>query len=295
MARNVPTYGLYGEETSKQPQFWLHCETLYARSSIYRFEIAPHQHELFFQILYIREGSGDASLDGRSHVLKPPALLILPPGTTHGFRFSRDVQGLIVTALPAALPTALQPLLLALLAKPRLLPLQTDAAEGFLLEQIAAEFDGMGQTRSLMVESLLTAAVIHLARSSAPSTLGDNGDEPRLARLQNLIALHFRAHKPVSFYARELGLSPTHLTRMVKSRFGLTLQTMLAHKLIETARQELIFSHVSVKTIAESLGFQDPAYFTRFFTRETGMTPRQWRQQERERLDVFGQSRETFG
>ncbi|MDQ0457816.1 helix-turn-helix domain-containing protein [Rhizobium paknamense] len=292
----VPTYGLYGEETPKQPQFWLHCETLYARSSVYRFEIALHQHEQFFQILYISDGSGDAILGEESHILTPPSVLILPPQTSHGFRFSRDVQGLIVTALPAALPSALQPLLKQVLTAPLLVPL-TGGADPLspLMEAIAREYDSVRTGRILLVESLLTAIVVHLARRiQRPEAHGVDGHEPRLEKLQQLIAAHFRAHKPADFYARSLGISATHLNRLLRQQAGLTLQQMLTRKLIDTARQELIFSHASVSAIAESLGFQDAAYFTRFFTREAGVTPRQWRQQERGRLERFQESRENF-
>ncbi|WP_236775424.1 helix-turn-helix domain-containing protein, partial [Agrobacterium tumefaciens] len=79
------------------------------------------------------------------------------------------------------------------------------------------------------------------------------------------------------FYAKKLGLSETHLNRLVRSVSGLSLQRLIARRQIEIAQQELIFTVSSVQMIAEGLGFADPAYFNRFFKRETGMTPRAWR------------------
>ena len=88
---------LYGEEPNQNESFRFHCETLFSRSSLYRFEIDTHQHPGFFQILYISEGDGDARLDGTSQVICPPAVILVPPGFEHGFRFSRDIAGVIVT------------------------------------------------------------------------------------------------------------------------------------------------------------------------------------------------------
>jgi AraC family transcriptional activator of pobA len=59
---------------------------------------------------------------------------------------------------------------------------------------------------------------------------------------------------------------------------------MIAHKLIDTAKRDLIAMPSSVQHIAYSLGFSDPAYFSRFFQNFTGETPRSFRLRERARL-----------
>ncbi|MCY1220960.1 HTH-type transcriptional activator RhaR [compost metagenome] len=65
---------------------------------------------------------------------------------------------------------------------------------------------------------------------------------------------------------------------------GLSAHEMISRKLIGEARRELVFTRASVQEISFRLGFADPAYFSRFFLRQTGMTPRAWRMAERERL-----------
>ncbi|MGG2474617.1 helix-turn-helix domain-containing protein, partial [Rhizobium sp. BR5] len=54
----------------------------------------------------------------------PPVAIVVPPGFEHGFRFSRDIGGVIVTMLPGALPASVQALLLRNFQQPVLLPLQ---------------------------------------------------------------------------------------------------------------------------------------------------------------------------
>ncbi|MGO6907892.1 AraC family transcriptional regulator, partial [Rhizobium ruizarguesonis] len=69
MSRHIPTYELYGEKTGREPDFWVHCETIRSRSSLHHWEIRPHRHESFFQILYIEGGSGDAIFGEKSYAI----------------------------------------------------------------------------------------------------------------------------------------------------------------------------------------------------------------------------------
>lgn len=104
MKAPVPNYELYGEKSRERPDFWLHCETIHARSSLYRWEIGLHRHERFFQILYIAGGSGDALFEKTVEQISSPAVITVPPGIGHGFRFSPDVDGFVFTVLASHLP-----------------------------------------------------------------------------------------------------------------------------------------------------------------------------------------------
>ena len=54
--------------------------------------------------------------------------------------------------------------------------------------------------------------------------------------------------------------------------------------MIDEAKRELVFTEMPAQEIGLRLGFADPAYFSRYFLRETGETPRAWRLRERARL-----------
>ncbi|BCH67082.1 AraC family transcriptional regulator [Agrobacterium vitis] len=287
----IPTYKLYGEKTEVSGEFLLHCETLFSRSSLYRFEIDLHRHENFLQILYISEGQGDATLDGKVIAITPPAAIVVPPLFSHGFRFSRAIKGMIITVLPAALPLAVRTSLKQALPLPLHMPLEGEPCAieiGLLMERIAEEYAGAKPGRNGLLEAYLATVVLLLARQAAPDASQDlmtlTANDRRMEKLAALIAANFRSHKTAAFYAREMGLSPTHLNRLAKAGTGATLQQLIARKQLEIAQQELIFSQTSIQAIALNHGFTDPAYFTRFFTRETGLTPRAWRLAERQKL-----------
>lgn len=282
----VPIYRLYGEKNAKEADFWLHCETLYARSSLYRFEIDIHRHDNLLQILHISDGDGDATLDGQTYAIKPPAAIVVPAQFDHGFRFSRDIQGMIITALPAALPISARAHASTTYPRPMLFSLADHPDRQHIqatLAKIEHEYANARPIRNALLESYLTTVLLLLTPERDEVSAPQGQDELRMERLSRLIANHFRQQQRAEFYAGQLGLSPTHLNRICKAQSGKTLQQLMAQKQIETAKQELIFSHASVQAIALHLGFNDPAYFSRFFLRETGMTPRTWRMTEKQK------------
>ncbi|MBB5042073.1 helix-turn-helix domain-containing protein [Shinella fusca] len=287
MTRPVPTYELYGEKTGNAPDFWLHCETIPSRSSLHRYEIGLHRHESFFQILYISAGSGDALFGGERLALKPSAVVTVPPAVSHGFRFSRDIDGYVFTLLASHL--RLSGAVGRFAAAPRVTALDPLDADGAFvlatLERLAGEWAGRRGGRTDLMEAYLVSILTLTARLWGRGTPEDADDaERRMEHLNGLVQQHFRSQKPAGFYAQELGISPTHLNRIVKAATGLTAHAYIGRKLIDEAKRELVFTDLAAQEIGLRLGFADPAYFSRYFLRETGETPRAFRLSERARL-----------
>lgn len=292
MNRHVPTYQLYGEDEGQSGRFWLHCETIPERSRLHGWEIRPHRHEGFFQFLYISDGHGEALMDGAYRPFGSATALFVPPGAVHGFRFSRDIGGLVLTATRDRLDrvAAVDRHVAALVAVPRIVKLegQTGQEAGESLVQLGAEIRGRGIGRAPMLEALVTAAIVGLARAAGgrdgEGDLPRNRDQERIEQLEALIGAHFREHRDAGFYAGAIGVSPAHLNRILRAQTGCSLQQLLNRRLVEEAKRDLVFTQLPAQSVALALGFADPAYFNRFFRRETGMTPGEYRKVERAAL-----------
>ncbi|MEI2300920.1 helix-turn-helix domain-containing protein [Ensifer sp. MJa1] len=293
MKKSVPTYELYGEKTGERPDFWLHCETIPSRSSLYHWEIGLHRHESFFQILYIAAGSGDAVFGNAVHTIEAPVVITVPPALGHGFRFSRDIDGFVFTILASHLKVlpGERSRLGTWMATPRLTPLDGSEDARYVaatLARLAAEWEANRSNRTDLLDAYLTTVLTLTARldeaGDGRDDAADSDSEQRVQRFLALLQQHHRSHWPAAAYARELGLSLTHLNRITRAVTGLSAHDMISRKLVGEARRELVFTRASVQEISFRLGFSDPAYFSRFFLRQTGMTPRAWRLAERERL-----------
>lgn len=282
---------LYGENGGQQSLFRFHCETLFSRSSLHRFEIGLHRHESFLQILYISGGEGDATLNGTVTPIRPPAIIIVPPGYEHGFRFSRDIAGLIITLIPSAMSTLLQAVTRQHLSRAVHICLAGhDGLEDVIAtcETISREFAGNRLARDAMIEGQIASLIAQLSRIDRDNSQQTGADRNgnRFETLLTLIERHIRDHRNAAFYAQQLGMSQTHLNRLVRQQCGTSLQRLIARRQLDIAQQELLFTVSTVQMVAMGLGFADPSYFSRFFVRETGMTPGAWRTAQQKKLSA---------
>lgn len=294
MNRHVPTYRLYRADPQEPTEFWLHSESIPARSRLHNWEIQPHRHDTFFQLLHISNGSGEALLEGRYLAFAAPALIFVPPREVHGFRFSRDIEGCVITSSSDRLAAiaGTDRAIGRFASKPRLYGWDTACrhADGAAaaIDDIARELRETAIGRPAMLEALVTAAIVRFTRAHSPQPAADALPDARATRLAELLENHFREQPPAAFFAARIGVSTAHLNRIARAAFGESVRRLVARQLVRAARRDLIFTPTSVQAIAFSLGFADPAYFNRFFRKETGLTPGAFRDGERRKLSVTG-------
>ena len=286
MARRIPTYRLYGEESGARDDFWLHCESLPERSRLHNWEIAEHRHAGFFQIFLVSAGRGELRSGESMEAFQAPCALFMPPDAAHGFRFTPDVDGLVVTVRADRLASlcAADRRIAQFAVAPRMLTLEDSEVEA-TVRRIATESSLRTAASGVLLDALLTVAVVELARAAGDRSrepgMPEGRDAGRISQLEALVATHFREHRPVEFFADRIGVSTTHLNRIARTVTGSTVQDLLANRLIDQARRDLVFTPTPVQAIAYSLGFSDPAYFNRFFRKHAGTTPGRFRASER--------------
>src|SRR5690606_38044525 len=119
----------------------------------------------------------------------------------------------------------------AFTAETRIVPLGLDDADAAFasecVERLHAELSGRAAGRLLLLEPLMTAALVALVRAGSASVPVDglaDRDRRRIETLTTLLAAHFREHRPVSFYAEAIGVSPAHLNRLARSATGFSVQ-----------------------------------------------------------------------
>ncbi len=284
----VPDYRLYRETPREVAAFWIHSEPIPDRTHLHRWEISAHRHPALFQIFHVTKGSGEIVSGKTVTPFEAPCVLFIPPSAVHGFRFARDVDGEVVTALADRLTAvAASDRGIGAFAQDIRVVSADEESVGASMARIAAEMAKSALGRIVVLEALVALVVADLARAWQAQPHGHDvavTTDPRFEALRTAIDLHFREGRPLEFYAEAVGLSPSQLNRIARREAGQTVQGLLARRIVDTARRELVFTPTPVAAIAESLGFADPAYFNRFFRKQTGMTPGAFRAQERGRL-----------
>jgi AraC family transcriptional regulator, transcriptional activator of pobA len=285
--RRIPNYELYGEAAAARPPWHdaFNFEWIPERSRANDWNIPAHRHDALLQILYIRNGYGHVIIESGKEQFDPPCLVILPAEVVHGFVFSPEIDGLVITAAQRALESiakAVSPALLPVLQRPALIPVRgpaaTDETLMALFKLIEHEFrsGAVGNTAAGM--SLLIALFVQAARladyAATPVAALAARRSVQIKRFRELIAKHFREHRPVEFYAAELDITVAQLGRICREELGVSPTSLFNDHLIREAQRDLVYSGMSVKQIAHGLGFEDAAYFSRFFRKQTGITPR---------------------
>ena len=136
----------------------------------------------------------------------------------------------------------------------------------------------------MMLDSLTSALLILLLRD-APERLHGGATAPDGARLaaafRDLVNKRFRDHWRIDRYAEELSVSPSQLSRTIRRVTGQSPAAIVNARLLLEAQRNLHYTEATAAQIGLDLGFQDPAYFSRFFKRLSGVTPRRYRLKSR--------------
>jgi len=98
-----------------------------------------------------------------------------------------------------------------------------------------------------------------------------------------LIEKNYQTQKNVSSYAEMLNMNPSCLNEVAKRTTGITAGELIRNRVIDETKKLLYSSSLSGKEIAFEMGFDDPAYFSRFFKKYTGTTLKEFRDNSRKK------------
>ena len=94
---------------------------------------------------------------------------------------------------------------------------------------------------------------------------------------REMLAKHLSTHRQPSYYASLLNLSTVYLNEVVKTVTGMSTALYIKGEVVLQAKRLLSNTTLSVKQIANRLGFDDEAYFSRLFSQVTGISPTEFR------------------
>ncbi len=291
--RSIPQFALYGERSAPGQEI-LHIEDVRSRSLLYRWEIEPHVHTGLHQVLCLYEGRAEVALDDWKGAVVGPSAIVVPPGVVHGFRFAPETEGHVLTLSPRLLLEGdlqqVRQSFQALFDAAAVIDLREQPADAarlrHQLDGLTAEFASPGMADSPVIGWLARAVVWRLARMGERRALNSPADHQGLfTRFLMLVEAHYADHWNMDDYAAKLGLSTQRLNRLVRSQRHCSALTLVHERLIREACRRLLYVAAPAASISLDLGFEDPAYFSRFFKRHTGLSPQQWRLTRQESLE----------
>ena len=289
MPRPVPTYELYGELLSGMRSDPVHHETIPERSARHDWNIRPHRHDRLAQIMRlgtagVRITAGETAFENTG-----PLILLIPPGVVHGFRFPEHTEGDVVSLPLDQLDDETTQRLTAM-GQGGPVVLTPDQATHFatigtLMRQVQSVFQDISLERNAILKALARLIVLYIgadARAAHPVAVAaaPNDRTRHEAQAQAFCAAveaGFADAHSVADYARSVGVSTPHLSRICRRILGVSPNALIRQRRMVEARRLLEFTRYSVADVALRAGFRDIAYFSRAFKADTGVTPSAFR------------------
>jgi AraC family transcriptional regulator, transcriptional activator of pobA len=290
MSAGLPLFHLYGDPPDDQAFDFIHVETIASRSSINDWLIRAHRHRNLFQILLIEQGGGEMIFEASIKPFTAPCAIIIGPSVAHGFRFHADVTDGFVMSFSEDVALMLggrageAVAQLKTLAADPIVPIDA-AREGGRISRLCADLhqesflarDGY----RLAMRALLALVAIEVGRQSASRARSGSVTlapaDGTVETLKRLVEENFRKERQIGFYAGRLAMTSDRLNDHVKRAAGVTAGHLIRQRVLTEAKRELVFTGRAIHEIAYELGFADPSHFARFFRKQTGMTPQDFR------------------
>jgi len=234
-----------------------------------------HRHN-YYEIFLFDKGGGYHEIDFGAHNISDKSVHFVAPGMIHKVRRAPNSFGSILLFSkdfyqlgPQASPSLYEyPFLNAQISGSPIVNLtQTQFDELLQLSQtMGHEKATNGLTNAEIIRTYLHIFLLKCKEYSNTDVQAlPTSSAAYFQKLQQLLEDNYRQQHMPSFYADELNVSFKKLNDICKQHAGFTMSSMVKERLMLEAKRLLMHTDHSIKEIGYFLGFEDPAYFNRFF------------------------------
>jgi len=250
-----------------------------------RDEVSNH-----YKVMWIEDGDGTYLVDTNEFTVKGSGVFFLSPGQVFCVKSERvksvyqvEFDGDFYCIESHGKEIACNGLLFNNVHRSSVISVKPEEKDIFLtlINQMIAELENKGRSHKELLVSYLRMYLIHALR------LLEKEEEKSLSethkgnqQVQEFIALvekQFKTEHTVKGYAEQLFISPKSLAKKLQSLGYPTPLQVIQNRIILEAKRQLKFSKLSIKEIAFELGFDDPAYFSRLFSKNSEISPAAYR------------------
>lgn len=237
-------------------------------------------HYLF---IYVVEGGGVFNLDFNPMSIKAGQALIVAPGQVYRVENpTPDTKGWIIKfPAPAVSESGRDNLRQLLIDNSPITPTEAEISE---LEKIFSMLAGRNEVTTSEEVTRLMAHTFGAVIIEALVNRNKREHSDRLRFLPTLIQIHnlfeneINVSRLPSHYAKIMNMRPVNLNRAFCSFMGIAVSNYIRNYSMLRAKRMLVSTDMSVRRIAETNGYDDPAYFNRLFKKMNGISPKQFRQ-----------------
>ncbi|SMD34888.1 AraC-type DNA-binding protein [Reichenbachiella faecimaris] len=245
-----------------------------------------------FAIVWLKDGNGTHDLDLKRHYYEGSVMFVLAPGQIHKLNQFTESEGYVVRFSPAVfqheqdfMNHVLDTCLFDSNTSCPVIQVDEKSKTTFesLFSQLHEEFLIQDVNASDIICSylkILISQINRIKRKKSSDQVPINDAGYKLFRaLKIAIEKNYKEHHSVQHYADLLHVQPRALNAVARKYADRSTGEIIQERLLLEAQRILYHEDKRVKEICYELGFDDPAYFTRFFKKHTGLAPQFYKDQ----------------
>jgi AraC family transcriptional regulator, transcriptional activator of pobA len=255
-------------------------------------ELPPNRYNFYF-LSIVRTGSAMKTDGFNTYEIKPHTLWSTPIGQIHSAKnWTADATGYYLSFSPDFIET--KPNLQKLVQRspffafdaPHYLYLTDEESDTIftIFQKIEVEFERNDESSDDLIRLYITE-MLHLSerfRKQKMPTESVSVSKNITDKFKALVEKNFIHQKGIPFYADHLAVHPNYLSNVIKAETGMTAGDLIRERIIQEAKYLLYQSDFSVKEVAYYLQFEDTSNFSKFFKKNTDLTPQEYKGQFRE-------------
>ncbi len=239
------------------------------------------KREFFFELYWIKEEKPLHSIEQEVSKIKGNWMYLIPPYRSHRLH-KPEKNGILIGFNKKILDFEVREFSLDVF---KLFNREAQFSTILIEEDIANTLEAIStillqeyqkNENFILQRTLLKAFLLKLISYKAKEFTSPDMNEKRIHHFFLLLEKNFITERKTDFYANELNISAKRLNQVLKQKLNKTITQLIHERIILEASHALFISENSIKEIADSLGFEDQSYFSRFYKRMTKQTPEEY-------------------
>ena len=236
----------------------------------------PHRHN-YYEMIWLTKGEGTLYVDMQALEISNNTIVCLRPGQTHQFQARAGMEGYVLSFTDFCFRTdeydfnwGSQASILRLFTERQIIRISPEMEEDMkeVVLKMIKEFEHGYSYRSELLKRYFKIFLIYLSRKSEDNTI-PSAEQTRETELiksfMESLDKNFKEKKMVAEYAEQLSVTPNYLNRIVKKHTSFSAGHHIRQRIVLEAKRMGRYTGAGMKEIAYTLGFLDPAHFSRFF------------------------------
>lgn len=294
MASTIPYYNEINDflaslphpERTTNPVFY--CRRIRALEegmTVYR---PPFRRSFYFFSLFVNAGNISIQYDDKM-VTNPESYMVChSPGLVYSFTHDHKLEGYVIYFKPECFsffkPDFHQSFPFFNTLYTNLYKMDQATAEGLAphFEDVQVAYERNTQENHMEARAKLLALLYHIKEFVGSRSSGTRFVTPQQLLLSKYIQLvnnHYIDKRSVKEYADLLAVTPNHLSQTVKAATGKNALAFIVERIIAESKSLILYTDFDITEIAHQLDFSDPANFGKFFKKEVGISPLEFRKQ----------------